>query len=93
MVIYGATVHKLAQGLKNGVPEKIKAAVIDDINSYTSLITGTFVKGDANDGSGLTHPLYSRLANNSYLDGKGGANKKTIFGDMYDKHGAAKLLK
>ena len=93
MVIYGATVHSLAQGLVNGVPQKIKVACVEDIKSLAPLMTGVLGKGDANDGSGYVHPIYSRLANHSYLDGKGGANKKTIFGDMHDKYGVPILLK
>jgi hypothetical protein len=52
MVIYGATYHSYAQGLKYGVPEFVKTAVFEDIPSHVFSITGDSDKIDSMDGSG-----------------------------------------
>nr|DAE33177.1 MAG TPA: hypothetical protein [virus sp. ctrcb4]DAR12735.1 MAG TPA: hypothetical protein [Crassvirales sp.] len=60
MVIYGATYHSLAQGLKNGVPERVKMAVMSDMGSNVSNISGMSSTVDSMDGSGYTSPFMSR---------------------------------
>lgn len=93
MVIYGATYHSYAQGLKYGVPEFIKTAVFEDIPSNVFSITGDSDKVDSMDGSGWTSPIFSRLQNYSLLDAAVGANKKTIYHDIESKYGVPTLLK
>ena len=60
MVIYGATYHSYAQGLKYGVPERVKMAVIDDIKANVQNISGMSDNIDSMDGSGYTSPFLSR---------------------------------
>lgn len=93
MVIYGATYHSYAQGLLYGVPEKIKAAVIEDLGSSVFSITGQNGIVDSMDGSGLTSPIFSRMQNTSLIDAAVGANKKTIYHDIQAKYGLPTLLK
>lgn len=93
MVIYGATYHSYAQGLLYGVPEKIKAAVIEDLGSSVFSITGQNSIVDSMDGSGLTSPIFSRMQNTSLIDAAVGANKKTIYHDIQSKYGLPTLLK
>ena len=93
MVIYGATYHSYAQGLLYGVPEKIKAAVIEDLGSSVFSITGQNGMVDSMDGSGLTSPIFSRMQNTSLIDAAVGANKKTIYHDIQAKYGLPTLLK
>lgn len=93
MVIYGATYHSLAQGLKNGVPERVKMAVISDMGSNVNNMSGMSSTVDSMDGSGYTSPFMSRWENVSLIDAAVGANKKTIFHDIDAKHGLPKLLK
>ena len=93
MVIYGATHHPFAQGLKNGVAEKVKMAVIADIGSSVQNISGLEDSVDSMDGAGFTSPYFSRQQNFSLIDAKVGRNKKTIFADINGQYGLPKLLK
>ena len=93
MVIYGATHHPFAQGLKNGVAEKVKMAVIADIGSSVQNISGLEDSVDSMDGAGFTSPYFSRQQNVSLIDAKVGKNKKTIFADINGQYGLPKLLK
>lgn len=94
MVIYGATYHSYAQGLDDGVSEFVKTAVIEDLPVETFSITGLYKDdNDSMDGSGLTHPIFSRLQNRSLLDAAVGANKKTIYHDIDGRYGTPTLLK
>lgn len=93
MVIYGATYHSYAQGLKDGVPERVKMAVMPDIGSHVQNISGMSSVVDSMDGSGYTSPFLSRWQNVSLIDAAVGANKKTIYHDIDSKYGLPKLLK
>lgn len=94
MVIYGATYHSYAQGLDDGVSEFVKTAIIEDLPVETFSITGLYKDdNDSMDGSGLTHPIFSRLQNRSLLDAAVGANKKTIYHDIDGRYGTPTLLK
>lgn len=93
MVIYGATYHSYAQGLKYGVPERVKMAVIDDIKANVQNISGMSDNIDSMDGSGYTSPFLSRWQNVSLIDTAVGANKKTIYHDIDARYGLPKLLK
>ena len=92
MVIYGATTHTYAQGLKDGVPKKVKVACIEDLQSAVQNIVGDTSSMDSCDGSGLTNPYYSRMENRSLLDAGVGDVKKTIMHDI-GTNGVPKLLK
>lgn len=93
MVIYGATHHSFAQGLKNGVAPKVKMAVVGDIGAAVQNISGMTDSVDSMDGSGFTSPYFSRQQNVSLIDAKVGRNKKTILADMNGEYGLPKLLK
>lgn len=93
MVIYGATYHSYAQGLKYGVPERVKMAVMPDIGSHVQNIVGMSSVVDSMDGSGYTSPFLSRWQNVSLIDAAVGANKKTIYHDIDARYGLPKLLK
>lgn len=93
MVIYGATYHSYAQGLKDGVPERVKMAVMPDIGSHVQNISGMSSVVDSMDGSGYTSPFLSRWQNVSLIDAAVGANKKTIYHDIDARYGLPKLLK
>ena len=93
MVIYGATYHSYAQGLKEGVPERVKMAVMPDIGSNVQNISGMSSVVDSMDGSGYTSPFLSRWQNISLIDAAVGANKKTIYHDIDARYGLPKLLK
>lgn len=93
MVIYGATYHSYAQGLKNGVPERVKMAVMPDIGSNVHNMSGMSSVVDSMDGAGYTSPFLSRWQNVSLIDAAVGANKKTIYHDIDSRHGLPKLLK
>lgn len=93
MVIYGATHHSFAQGLKNGVAPTVKMAVVGDIGAAVQNISGMSDNVDSMDGSGFTSPYFSRQQNVSLIDAKVGRNKKTILADMNGVYGLPKLLK
>lgn len=93
MVIYGATYHSYAQGLKYGVPRKVKMACISDIGANVYNMTGDRNSIDAMDGSGLTSPYLSRMENVSLIDASVGENKKTIYHDINSRFGNPTLLK
>lgn len=94
MVIGGATYHPLAQGLKNGVLERVKMAVISDVDSNVRNISGMEDDVDSMDGSGYTNPYFSRMMNEALLDARvNGHVKKTIFHDIDAEYGTPKLLK
>jgi len=94
LAIAGATYHNLAQGEKYGVEKEVKIAVMNDISANVNNVIGSKDKIDAHDGSGYSHPIYSRMANASLLDAKvGSGNRKTIFADVSSLYGNASLLK
>lgn len=93
MVIYGATYHSYAQGLKYGVPETVKLAVMPDITANTYNTIGNNDEVDSGDGSGHTSPFLSKWQNISLLDAAVGANKKTIYHDIDSEYGRPILLK
>lgn len=93
MVIYGATYHSYAQGLKKGVPRTVKMACISDIEAKVFNMIGQNDKVDSMDGSGLTSPYLSRWQNVSLIDAAVGENKKTIYHDIGGQHGNSTLLK
>lgn len=93
MVIYGATYHNYAQGLKYGVPEEIEIAIIDDVKASVFNAIGDSDKIDSMDGAGFTSPYLSRMQNKSLLDAAVHDTKKTIYHDIDGKYGRPTLLK
>lgn len=93
-VAFGATYHPYIQGLDNGVGENIRIAVIEDIPGTVFTPNGDEnFKLDSSDGSGIAHPLQSRLENNSLIDARVGKNKKSIMMDVDARFGRPTLLK
>ena len=93
MVIYGATYHSYAQGLKYGVPKSIKMAVMSDFPAMVYNTLGDSSKNDSMDGCGYTSPYLSRMENVSLLDAAVKSVNKTIYADIDGTHGRPKLLK
>lgn len=93
-VIYGATMHSFAQGMKNGVAEEVKIACMPDIKAIVTNILGTTKDDqDSMDGAGLSTPLQARLESNSLLDARVGYDKKSIGHDIDSEYGRPSLLK
>lgn len=93
-VIYGATMHSFAQGIKNGVAEEVKIACMPDIKAIVTNILGTTKDDqDSMDGAGLSTPLQARLESNSLLDARVGYDKKSIGHDIDSEYGRPSLLK
>ena len=93
-VAFGATYHPYIQGLDDGVGENIRTAVIEDIHGTVFTPNGDEdFKLASSDGSGIAHPLQSRLENNSLIDARVGKNKKSIMMDVDARFGRPTLLK
>ena len=93
-VAFGATWHPYLQGLNNGVASEIKVAVVEDMKGIVFTPNGdTNDDLDSMDGSGVAHPIQSRFENNSLVDAKVGANKKSIMMDVNTRLGLPVLLK
>ena len=93
MVIYGATSHTFAQGLKYGVPEEANMCVIEDIPAAVRNLTGNQTNIDSADGAGYVSPYFSMMENASLLEAAVKGPKKTIWHDMHVTTGTPKLLK
>lgn len=94
--IYGATVHPFLQNLQNGVSERIKVAVLEDIEGKTFTINAGIedLKGiDSMDGSGFSSIYEAIFENNSLLDAKVALDKKTIMHTMNAITGMQQQLK
>ena len=93
-VAFGATYHPYIQNLANGVAPEIRIAVIEDIPGTVFTPNGDEKTDlDSSDGSGIAHPLQSRFENNSLVDARVGANKKSIMMDVDPYYGRPTLLK
>lgn len=93
-VAFGATWHPYLQGLNNGVASQIKVAVVEDMKGIVFTPNGDENDDlDSMDGSGVAHPIQSRFENNSLVDAKVGANKKSIMMDVNTRLGLPTLLK
>lgn len=89
----GATYTPLNQNMRYGVNSKVKTAVIQDTKIPVYSVGGhrdTFV---SQDGAGHSSPYFSRMCNNSYVDGAVGVNKKTIFSFVDPETGVLDLIK
>lgn len=93
-VAFGATWHPYLQGLNNGVASRIRVAVVEDLKGIVFTPNGDENDDlDSMDGSGVAHPIQSRFENNSLVDAKVGANKKSIMMDVNARLGLPTLLK
>jgi hypothetical protein len=89
----GATYTPLNQNMPYGVEPKVKKATIQDTKIPVYSVgghRGTFV---SQDGAGHSSPYFSRMCNNSYVDGAVGVNKKTIFSFVDPETGVLDLIK
>ena len=89
----GATFVPLHQNMKYGVPPKVKTAVFSDKSVNLFAISGNIDKFKSQDGAGHSSPYFSRMCNNSYVDGRVGENKKTIFSYTDPETGILHLIK
>lgn len=92
-VIIPATLQYVQQNVLNGVPSKIKVAVIRDIKAKIFNFRGDKDSEDAHDGSAWINPFISILENLSLQDQEVGVDKKPIWHHYDDKLMTATLLK
>lgn len=92
-VIIPATLQYVQQRVMNGVPSKIKVAVIRDLNAKIFNFRGDKSGEDAHDGSAWINPFISILENLSLQDQEVGIDKKPIWHHYDDKLMTATLLK
>lgn len=92
-VIIPATLQYVQQGVMNGVPSKMKVAVIRDLNAKIFNFRGDKSGEDAHDGSAWINPFISILENLSLQDQEVGIDKKPIWHHYDDKLMTATLLK
>lgn len=77
-VIIPATLQYLQQNTLNGVPKKLRIAVLRDLGVNVFNFRGDMQNIDSMDGSAFTTAYTSILENNSLQDQKVGENKKSI---------------
>lgn len=93
-VIIPATLQYEQQGTLNGVPKKMKVAVIKDTKAQVFNFRGEVKDNlDARDGSAYINPFISILENGSLQDQKVGVDKKPIWHSFNARTGTATLLK
>ena len=93
-VIIPATLQYEQQGTLNGVPKKMKVAVIKDTEAQVFNFRGEVKDSlEARDGSAYINPFISILENGSLQDQKVGVDKKPIWHSFNARTGTATLLK
>ena len=92
-VIVPATLQYEQQNVINGVPSKIKVAVIRDIKAPVFNFRGDTDSIDAHDGSAWINPFISILENKSLQDQEVGVDKKPIWHHFNPNTMSATLLK
>lgn len=93
-VIIPATLQYEQQGTLNGVPKKMKVAVIKDTEAQVFNFRGEVKDNlEARDGSAYINPFISILENGSLQDQKVGVDKKPIWHSFNARTGTATLLK
>lgn len=92
-VIIPATLNYTSNGLKNGVPEKVKVAVIEDMEAHIFNFRGDKDSEDAQDGSAYITPMQRILENKSLLDQETGVDRKPIWHHYNPNLGTASLVK
>lgn len=92
-VIIPATLQYVQQNVMNGVPSKIKVAVIRDLKADVFNFRGDTGDVDAHDGSAWINPFISILENKSLQDQEVGVDKKPIWHHFDERLMSATLLK
>ena len=92
-VIIPATLQYEQQNALNGIPQKMKVAVIDDTQAKIFNFRGDNTKEDAHDGSAYISPLISILENLALQDQEVGVDKKPIWHSFNPRLMSATLLK
>ena len=92
-VIIPGTMRYYLQGRLNGIRDKMKVAVINDLGADVFNFDGLSAEIDAHDGSAFVNPFSSILENNSLQDCEVGTVKKPIQHWYDDRYMSATLLK
>ena len=92
-VIIPGTMRYYLQGRLNGIRNKMKVAVINDLGADVFNFDGLSASIDAHDGSACVNPFSSILENNSLQDCEVGTVKKPIQHWYDDRYMSATLLK
>ena len=92
-VIIPATLQYEQQNTLNGIPQKIKVAVIEDTQANIFNFRGDNTTEDAHDGSAYISPLISILENKALQDQEVGVDKKPIWHSFNARLMSATLLK
>ena len=92
-VIIPATLQYMQQGNLNGIPAKLKVAVIKDTKAKIWNFRGDRATEDAHDGSAYINPFISILENKSLQDQEVGVDKKPIWHHFNPTTMSATLLK
>lgn len=92
-VIIPATLQYEQQKVLNGIPAKLKVAIISDVQAKIFNFRGDSAKEDAHDGSAWINPFISLLENKSLQDQEVGVDKKPIWHSFNPNLMAATLLK
>lgn len=92
-VIIPATLQYIQQNVLNGVPAKMKVAVIKDTQAKIFNFRGDSDTEDAHDGSAYINPFVSILENRGLQDQEVGVDKKPIWHSYDTRTMSATLLK
>lgn len=94
-VIIPATLQYEQMGVLNGIPSKLKVAIIKDTKASTWNFRGDYNKKglDAHDGSAYINPFVSILENKALQDQEVGVDKKPIWHHYNPETMSATLLK
>jgi hypothetical protein len=79
-LIVGATITTPILDKPYCPPKKINMAICKDFYGFAFNLSGKSHNKEPHDGSGVTHPCFSRAVNFGLFDGAVGKNKKTIAG-------------
>lgn len=92
-VIIPATLQYEQMGTLNGIPSKMKVAVIKDTQAKIFNFRGDYTTEDAHDGSAYINPFVSILENGALQDQEVGVDKKPIWHSFNPRLMSATLLK
>ena len=92
-VIIPATLQYVQQNCINGVPKRIKIAVIDDIKAYVNSFDGLSTSEDSCDGSAIMPGFLAEMINRSLQDQAVGKDMKPIWHNYDIVNSTAGLLK
>lgn len=92
-VIIPATLQYEQQNTMNGIPSKLKVAVINDTQASIFNFRGDNTTEDAHDGSAYINPFVSILENKALQDQEVGVDKKPIWHSYNPRLMSATLLK